>query len=218
MNELTNKELDNLSNKDLVSRMDTILNSIADEKRNGMSKRIRAISDVARLKVNDIYTTKLIQSSTAENQRNLVYKLFNFLIQIEYVETTLATANKQPNWSDTPLINSPRQRLNIEASEQWIIVSSVIAWETLLEFIYFLDKSKNLKRNPSKYKTIRLWLQEKNNFSYFSLISYKALIFDHKKRGREVHATSPSYRKILKLSRKEDYDEKNSNLNFTIFY
>lgn len=211
MNQLSDKELKELSNPDLVSRMDSLLKQLSDEKRNGIPKEIREKLDCTRIKVKDIYETKIVQSENFENQRNIIYRLFKFLVQMEFVEISIASSNNLPFLGRFAPEYPACNRITIEAIEQWITISSTIAWETLLHLIYFLDKKQDLITKKSKYKKIRKWLLEKNNFSYFTLITYKAFMFDRLRRSKEVHGNSSRYFEVLKFA-SENNEECNANL------
>jgi len=201
---ISEDNLNHLSNSGLTARMDSILSELSNERMINYPNIVKTSIANTTVLTKDFYKTKAFQHSPSSVRREMLIRLFYFLIQREIIYLAIC----QPN-TNRGKLNSFLEK---HANEQWIIISSVIAWEALIEYVYFIDKKIKIEYgSKSKYKTLEKWMLERSNFSYFTLVCYEALLYDHGKRGTEIHGNSSRYRNILKLE-ETDYDELNNNL------
>ena len=194
MNKLTENELDNLDNNELVSRMDAILSSPYWERR---TKEIMLLS------VKNISDTKCVQSFSPDFQRKIIYKAFGLLLQLHYTDFSNSATFFQIADKDETLT----KQLHSAARNQWTYVSSRIVFEYFMHLTYMMGTGKEYmgKSGIKKYKT---WLKEKDNpYTYFAISVMRAESYDRKKRTPEIHAGTKLARQILLLTASDIDDD-----------
>ena len=185
MDELTEEEIENLSNTDLIKRMDQIICSESFDKRSFY---------ILKLNVSSILNTKRAKQLKEKFQRKLAYSVFGMILQIKYTELALLPHPELPG--DKKLI----EQFSWAERKQWMIISSRIIFEYFMNIIYMIETGKELK-GKSKFKEIKKWLKQPDNkFNYFAISIARAKKYSRYKREPEIHAATKIAKKVLTLS------------------
>lgn len=200
MHPITDQKLKELSNSEVIARMDEFINQTYSERYSllppGFPKNINVVSE--------LMNTAAITYKSSEDQRRIAYACFTYLIQCELTNTALGIQNgvlyghgfSNDKWQ------SPSFRLNHAALTQYQVISSRICFEAFIELLYLIDKDKRIKTDSSnsKLKAFKKWLLEEDNpFNYFAHTLVTAYNFDRTQRSDEVHGTSRHPRRLLRL-------------------
>lgn len=188
MDKLTEEEICELSNSELIKRMDQIIESDSLEA-NGLK--------IMKLNISLIMNTKKVKELDEDTQRNLAYKIFGMLLQIKYNDLALLPHPKLPG--DQELIN----QFSWAERKQWMIICSNIIFEYFMEIIYTIGGGGKLN-GKSKFNKIKNWLKQDNNkFTYFIISIARAKKYSEYKRAPEVHTNTKLAKKVLTLSADE---------------
>lgn len=188
MSKLTEKELDGLSNEDLVFKMDEILTAPYWSRRG---------NQIMKLCVENIFETERVQSFSQDFQRNVIYKAFGLLLQLHYTEFSSSAQFFRVQKRDELLA----RQLYSSARKQWVCVSSRIIFEYFIHLTYMLGTGEEFEMGRSAMKKFKKWLREKDNpYTYFSISVMRAELYDRKQRTPEVHASTKLARQILLAS------------------
>jgi len=186
---LTEEEYRSLNLDELVTRMDDILDS---------SFIIRRMFSPLSLNVRSIIYTKKVQEFPPDLRRKLAHKTFGFIVQLFNANETRRAEFKKDKEDHEIALN-----LYTSARNQWVIVSSRMAFEYFLSIIYMIGSGSEIK-SDSKIKAFKKFLKKPDNpYIYFVMSIVKATHFDRQMRFPEVHASSKMNSKILKLSATE---------------
>ena len=199
MDIISTKELDSLDNPSLVARMDEILSS---------PYWSRMGNKILKLDVVSIFQTKSMQNYPEEFQRKLIYKAFGFLLQLQYTELSISA-----EFFRLPEKDGDSAKLIYSANRnQWISVSSRMAFEYFIHLTYMLGTGNQFKTKKSAFKRYIAWLKEpKNQYSYFAISAARACSYDRERRTPEVHAATKLARHIL-LGTASNIDNDNLHL------
>lgn len=190
MEQLTEGEVQNLPLEELIKRMDAILES---------SFHVRTMYSMSKLNVKSLMGTQTVKGFPVEFQRKIAYKTFGFIIQLFNADW----ARRVRFGEDRGDLEEVRQ-LHAASQNQWITVSSRIAFEYLMHLIFMLGNGKDFPSKNSAIKPFKKWLKtEGNPYAYFAMSIASAIKFDRQKRTPEVHAASKNPKKILMLAAAE---------------
>lgn len=199
MNKLTENELDNLDNNELVSRMDAILSA---------PYWTRMGNDIMLLSVKNVLDTKCVQSFSQKFQRKIIYKVFGLLLQLHYTDFSHSATFFQIAEKD----ETHAKQLYSAARNQWTYVSSRIVFEYFMHLTYMIGTGKEYPTGKSTVKKYKNWLKEKDNpYTYFAISVMRAESYDREKRTPEIHAGTKLARQILLLAA-SDIDDDMFNL------
>ena len=199
MNKITENELDNLDNNELVSRMDAILSSPYWSRRG---------NKIMLLSVKNIFDTERVQGFSPDFQRKVIYKAFGLLLQLHYTKFSYSANFFQIAEEDEP----HAKQLYSAARNQWTYVSSRIIFEYFMHLTYMIGTGKEYYMGKSSIKKYKTWLKKKDNpYTYFAISVMRAESYDRTKRSPEIHAGTKLARKILLLTA-SDIDDDMMNL------
>ena len=199
INKLTENELNNLDNNELVSRMDAILSAPYWGHR---GRKIMLLS------VKNIFDTKSVQSFSLDFQRKIIYKAFGLLLQLHYTDFSCSANFFQIPEKDDSLT----KQLYSAARNQWTYVSSRIVFEYFIHLTYMMGTGEEFRMGKSAIKKYKNWLKNKNNpYTYFAISVMRAKSYDREKRTPEIHAGTKLARQILLLTA-SDIDDDMLNL------
>ncbi len=212
MHPITNEELDQLSNAELVARMDEFINDAFLERNSHLPP---GFLQSAKL-VTQVMHTPLVMSKGEDVQRKIAYLCFSYLIQFDLGQVGLGISNlvlyrgfEESKWQ------SPLFRLKHAALDQYQIVTSRMAFEVFIDLLHVLETGERIETKKSKLRAFKKWLLEpKNPFNYFAHVLIVAYNFDREQRTPEVHGTSKFPRKMLCLQPPSS-DEQNNPLHLT---
>ena len=212
---LDGEDVKNLSNTDLVGRMDDVIIAGRIE-RYGKNILERLEKTSPRPMVKDLLETNIIGKKSELEQRQILDAGFRFLLQMELVEVSSGIANTVVYSSDYTELkwNSPAHWMKAAVLDQYQTIASRISLECLFELFYLIDKNERIK-GKSKFKAFRKWiLEEDNPYQYFVGHIIEAFHFDRKHRQAEVHGTSRFAQSLLRLQ-VPDSEERNISNQLT---
>jgi hypothetical protein len=184
MNNLSLENVSSLTNNELVTRMDEIINS------GQLSERGNKI---LQLEVSNMMNTEKVKNWSNDFQRKIAYKTFQTLWQLRVSEFKPIIDHGLPGDKDV------QKQFDWLTNYQWVIISSRIVFECLRDLIYMIDKGKPLE--GGKTKKIKSWLKEENNnFKPLAILLVRGLKFSRLKREPEIHNNSNYSNKLLSLS------------------
>lgn len=189
MQKLTEDQIMNLDNCELVKRMDEIISSssFADDFR------------CLRMSVSSIIETKKVKSFDNKFQRKIAHKAFGLFLQIIYTRLGVQLS-KNPFPKGDINVN---EQLSWAASKQRMLISSRIIAEYFMKLLYMIGTGKELK-GEKMFGEIKKWVKTPENpFVYFSISIARMKKYSREKRDSEVHANTKLAKKILTLSADE---------------
>lgn len=198
-------EVDGLSNVQLAERMDLILKQSKAERYPGFSFPEPFDGPY----VSHFFKTKAIQQLTATEQRKVLYATFEFILQMYYIE--MASGLNNAAVYDSPRykvakFSSPTVRLTSELISQYIILSSRMAFERLMDLIHLIEKQQRLE-GKSKFNKFKKFILSKNSkWIYFVTHLVSTRRFDEEYRTSVAHGGSPTPRKILAMQEPSSED------------
>lgn len=185
MDSLTSSELDNLPLKELIERMDEII----EDNWYGRGNKIM------KLTLSSIMETKRVNEFNELFQRKIAYKAFSFYLQILYTDF-LSGAN-----FINPTKSKIAKQITWATRYQSTIVSSRMALEYFYQLVFMIGNGEEFKSTKETFKKFKKWLKESNNnYNYLALMVARSFKFTREKRDPEVHGGTKFARKILKLS------------------
>jgi hypothetical protein len=203
----TEDQLDALSVPDLAIRMDQIIETNQLE-RYGRDYFVLFPEQARRAlhpTVTDFLRTAIVRSCDESRQRRLAYRFFACMVQRDLTMAAGGLMNAAvytPDYDVAVSSRSPRVRFNQAALEQYVIISSRMLAENLLELIYDLATGAPLPASVrSRLKTFKKWLLKPppTPYVYFAQLVLSTYHFDRKHRSPEIHAGSRYPRKLLLL-------------------
>ena len=142
MNAITFEEMTQLNDEDLVARMDLILRTARAERIHPYYKEQFDMDPY----VTQFFRTKVFQNLPTNKHRPAIWKIFDLIVQMEYVRSYSGFQNSLPlpqregdTWA------SPRHLIPFLAQEQASIVGARIVLERFTDLIVFLVTGKELK-------------------------------------------------------------------------
>lgn len=194
MERISEEGLDALDITTLVQRMDDVLASPSWQKRG---------NDIMKLSVSRIFDSSVVQRFDSTFQRKVIYKVFGFLLQLMY--TDFAASARFFHLPGDPEL---AKEIDWAAREQWVVVSSRMAFEYFMHLTYMLGTGEDFQASDSAIKKYRKWLKRPDNpYTYFAISAAKAKEYDRTKRTPEVHGTTKLARQVLLMSA-SDIDNK----------
>jgi len=203
------EELDNLSTTTLIDMMDMFLINTRLERNPHYQP-----DSPWEIKIYEFAITNAFGSWPEENQRNFIWKLFDFTLQVEGTNLYLGMYNL--------LLDSPRFKqfgyksatvqLELFNLNQSVIISSSTCFERLMHLLHYADTQTELKTSET-FSNFKKYLREKDAldpFVYFVFFLREIREYIRKFRTAELHTGSKLKKRILVLD--EFTDELSNDL------
>ena len=207
--QLTDEQFYSLSPAELTQRMDLILRT-ADVEMYGAE----AADRMPRFLVQDFYESTMIQLMECTQQKESLLLAWEFLCQLSILNRLSGFANHliyNNHYHEDLSWKSPTNHLRNAVINQSGIVLSRIAFERLMNLIYFVITGKSLDSGSpkkSKKREFFIYLNKADwTWRYFLYLQSIVQYFDDKHRTGEVHKKSKILRQIVRLNRPNDADQ-----------
>lgn len=206
LTQITDEQFDCLLPAELAQRMDLILQT-ADVELYGAD----VAATMPRPLVQDFYDSKIIQSIEGSQKKEALLLAWEFLCQLSIIGRMSGFANHliyNNHYHEDLSWKSPTNHLRSAVINQSGIVLSRIAFERLMNLIYFVITRKSLDSGSSKKSKKKEFFIHLNkadwNWRYFLYLQSIVQYFDDKHRTGEVHKKSKILRQIIRLTRPND--------------